>query len=146
MKRYPFVKQMSHKDCGAASLAMIIQYYKGLIPLDKLYDMTKTTKQGTTAYHLIQAAKEIGFDAFGIKCNIEEIKNNKLPAIAHVLIDGIYPHFLVIYKIDFSKRQLLIADPATKIKTISFFDFSKIFTQHLLILTPNRKIIYFIEC
>lgn len=140
MKRYPFVKQMSHKDCGAASLAMIIQYYKGLIPLDKLYDMTKTTKQGTTAYHLIQAAKEIGFDAFGIKCNIEEIKNNKLPAIAHVLIDGIYPHFLVIYKIDFSKKQLLIADPATKIKTISFFDFSKIFTQHLIILTPNRKI------
>lgn len=140
MKRYPFVKQTSSKDCGVACLSMIIQYYKGFISMDDLFEMTKTTKNGTTAYNIVEAAKEIGFNSYGMKG--ENWKSNELilPAISHVIMDGIYPHFVVIYHIDLRKQELLIADPARNLLKMSFDEFEKIATNHFIILHPTYKI------
>ena len=44
MKQNLIVLQEGSKDCGAASLLSIIRYYGGDISLDRLIDMTKTTK------------------------------------------------------------------------------------------------------
>ncbi|MDD4547634.1 MAG: cysteine peptidase family C39 domain-containing protein, partial [Bacilli bacterium] len=66
--RYPFVKQDGIKDCGVASLLMIIKYYKGSVGIEQLRDMTKTTKTGTTAHHLVDTALQLGMDAKGVKC------------------------------------------------------------------------------
>lgn len=121
---------------------MIIKYYKGYIPLEKLYEMTSTTKNGTSAYHILKAAESIGFKGYGIKCEIDHIEEDNiiLPAIAHVMIDQTYNHFVVIYKIDSKKNKIWIADPADKLKVMSFEDFKKIFTKKLIILYPVRKI------
>lgn len=121
---------------------MIIKYYKGFIPLEKLYEMTSTTKNGTSAYHILKAAESIGFKGYGLKSEINHIKENNiiLPAIAHVMIDQTYPHFVVIYKIDFKKNKIWIADPADKLKIMSFEEFNKIFTKKLIILYPIRRI------
>lgn len=142
MIKYPFVKQTSYKDCGATSLLMIIKYYKGYIPLEKLYEMTSTNKNGTSAYHILKAAETIGFKGYGMKCDIDHIKEDNiiLPAIAHVIIDETYPHFVVIYKIDYKKRKILIADPADRLKIMTFEEFKKIFTNKIIILYPIRKI------
>ena len=141
MQKYSFVKQNSSKDCGAACLAMIIKHYHGFVPLEKLYDMTKTTKNGTSAYDLIKAAEEVGFHSYGIKYDLKSKNDNLIfPAIAHVLIDHIYPHFIVIYHIDWKNNTILIADPASKIKKITLEEFKKIFTGVLIQLYPIRKI------
>ena len=142
IKKYPFVKQNDLKDCGVASLLMIIRYYKGNISLEKLREMTKTTKIGTSAYHLVEAAKEIGFKTEAIKLKLDEFKEDKicLPCIAYVTIDKIYNHFLVIYKIDYKNKKILIADPATKIRYYSFHEFKKIYNDILIILYPKKKI------
>lgn len=47
MKKDLIVLQEGNKDCGAASLLSIIRYYGGDISLDRLTEMTKTTKEGT---------------------------------------------------------------------------------------------------
>ncbi len=137
-KKYPFIKQKGLKDCGVASLMMIIKYYKGKISFEELRDLTKTNKNGTTAYHVIEAANKLGFDAKGIKCKLEDLnkENIVLPAIAHVIIDKTYNHFVVIYKINFKKKTLLIADPNNKLKTIKFEEFEKIWQNILIVLYP----------
>ena len=42
---------------------MIIKYYKGFLSLDSLRDLTHVTKEGTTAYHLVKCATDLGFNA-----------------------------------------------------------------------------------
>jgi len=135
------VRQEGIKDCGPASLAMIIKYYKGNISLDKLVDICKTGNNGTTAYHLIEAAKECGFRAYGLKVNIDEI-NDKLifPCIAHVIIDNSYNHYVVIYKVDIKKKRMLIGDPIGKKYYLTFNEFEQISTNVFINLYPNRVI------
>ena len=89
--KYPFVKQEGIKDCGVASLQMIVMYYHGYINLEQLRNMTKTGKEGTNAYHLIEAANKIGFEAKGVKCEFDNLnsKNLLLPCIANVTLDNL---------------------------------------------------------
>lgn len=141
-KKYPFVKQTGIKDCGVSCLKMLIMYYHGYIDTRKLQEMTKTTKNGTTAFHLIEAAKELGFHATGVRVDINNIdKNNMiLPCIANVIIDNKYNHYIVIYDIDYQKKKMLIADPARKLTKITFEEFEKIWTNILLFMYPIKKI------
>lgn len=142
LKKYPFVKQSGIKDCAAASLLMIIKYYKGYINIESLSDMLETNRNGTTAYNIIKTANEIGFIAKGVKTNLNELNNSNiiLPTIAHVIIDNKYKHYIVIYEINFKNKTLTIGDPQDKIKKISFEEFEKIWTNILIILYPKTPI------
>ena len=142
MKKYPLVKQIGEKDCGAACLAMIIRYYKGDYSLDELRDLTLTTRNGTNAYNIVEAATKIGFDANCYKCNFDDIKEDNiiLPCIANVIVDGKYKHFIVIYEIDFEKKIIIVADPAFKIMKMSFAEFKSIFNSYLIMLFPVKPI------
>ena len=40
------------KECGAACLLSIIKYYGGSVSLERLLELTKTTKEGTNFYNL----------------------------------------------------------------------------------------------
>ena len=97
MKKYPFVKQEGIKDCGVACLSMIINYYKGYVNYERLIEMTKTNKNGSSALNIIEAARTIGFKASGIKTNLNNIENKKinLPCIAHVTINKTYKHYIL---------------------------------------------------
>lgn len=142
LMKYPFVKQESLKDCGVACLAMIIKYYKGYVGLEMLRDMSKTNRNGTSAYNLISTALELGFEAKGVKTTIDDINSDNLvlPCIAHVVINESYKHYVVIYKIDYKKRIMIIADPSDGIIKIKFDDFDKIWSKVLLILYPIKNI------
>ena len=139
LKKYPYIHQKESKDCGVCCLLMIIKYYDGCISEDTLYDMTKTTKNGTSAYNLIEAARTLGFKAGGVKCEMDKL-NYSHPFIAHVLIDKKYGHYIVVYKMNQKKKELYIGDPATKKIKMSFDKFKEIFTGVIITLTPERKL------
>ena len=121
---------------------MIINFYGGNLPIDQIRDLTKTDKNGTTAFHIIEACKSIGFNAEGIKTSLEQLnkENLILPCIAHVVIDGKYKHFVVIYKIDFKNKKIIIADPSCSIKKIIFSEFQKMWSGVLITLYPLKKL------
>lgn len=137
MKKYPFINQEGLKDCGVTCLLMIIEYYKGYVPIEKLRDMTKTNKNGVNAYNLVATARKLGFKSNGIKVNNINIKI-KLPIIAYVTIDKKYNHYIVIYEIN--KENIVIADPASGIKKMKYEEFNEIFNNIILTFEPIKKL------
>ena len=57
-----FVPQIDARDCGVAALASIVKYYGSDYSLAHLRELAKTSKEGTTALGIVQAAQEIGFE------------------------------------------------------------------------------------
>lgn len=137
-RKYPFVKQEGIKDCGPACLMMIIKYYHGYIPINKIQELTKTSRLGTDAYHLCQAAETIGFNVKTLKTELKE--GMLLPAIAHVTIDKSYNHYIVIYKINMRSNYIIIGDPAKGIVKMKLNEFLKIYNNIFIELVPIRKI------
>jgi ABC-type bacteriocin/lantibiotic exporter with double-glycine peptidase domain len=124
-KKYQFVEQESSKDCGIACLLMIIKRYGGNISFEKLRSLSNTNQNGTTAYNLIETAKKLGFDANGYKC--DDLKYiSKLPCIAHIVKDNKYFHYIVINKIDYIHKEIIVSDPAIGTKKYHFKDFEDI--------------------
>lgn len=134
------VLQDDLKDCGVCSLLSIIRYYHGDVSKEYLRELTKTNKDGVSALNILNASRELGFEAYGIKGKIKDINSQALPAIAHVIMDEKYPHFVVVYKINYKKNQVLIMDPAIGFINYSFTNFIKISTDYFLIMRPKQII------
>lgn len=131
MQNKLIVLQEGNKDCGAASLLSIIRYYGGDISLDRLIEMTKTTKEGTNFYNMREAANNFRLMA---KCfevdDIEKIRNINSPFIAQ-LNNNNYTHFVVVYKIN--NNKITIMDPSKGKQIINIFDFHNVWTGYIMI-------------
>ena len=136
------IKQDGFKDCGPCCLLRIIMYYKGYYDIEELKEMCKTSKNGTTAYHLMEAGKKCGFNVAAFKTKLDDMENTILPCIAHVTLDKKYNHYVVIEKMDFKRKKLLVSDPIGKTKYYSFNDFNLIFNNIIITFTPVKKIVY----
>ena len=79
------VLQDGIKDCGVCCLLSIIKHYGGNVSKEYLRDLTNTTKNGVTAYNIIETAKKLGFDSYALCGDLEEIDANNLPVIAHII-------------------------------------------------------------
>ncbi len=141
--KYPFIKQRDLKDCGVCCLYMISRYYGGGVSREYLKDITNTTKDGVTAFDLIEGSKKLGFDAYGVNGDINNLDSNKLPCIAHVVLRKSYQHFIVIYKINKKRQELLIADPGNnRLTKMKLDDFKAISTNNYILLKPRKKLLY----
>lgn len=138
-KRYYCIRQQEQKDCGCACLATIFKQFGLRIPIYKIRDLAKTDLYGTSVYGLTMAAEKLGCSTkafmFDDKEQLLTNKDIPLPAIAHVILDKRYQHFVVIQKID--KNSLLIADPAQGMRKMTPEEFFKIWTGVLLLVTKK---------
>ena len=108
-KKYPLVKQYDKKDCGPAALLSVLKYYGGDSSLPYMRELCQTSRQGSSMLDILNAAKSFGFDARGATGEYRDLQQEKLPCIAHVIIEEKLNHFIVIYKIRGSKSY--VADP-----------------------------------
>lgn len=137
MKRDILIKQHDIKDCGAACLASVGAYYGNKMPIAKIRQICHTDTRGTNVLGMIQGLEVMGFNAKGVKGDIEALSNIPLPAIAHIVVNGQLHHFVVIYKL--SKGKVTVMDPAYgKLEEYSKEDFAKIWTGVLVILEKNE--------
>jgi len=136
MKKNLEVIQEEISDCGICSLASIIKYYNGNIPLETLRYETNTNSNGVNAFELVEVSKKYGFNSYGEKTNDITIK--KTPFIAHIKLEnGIY-HFIVVYKI--KNNNLLVMDPSIGYKKIKLNEFYKYYTGVILYFSPINEI------
>ncbi len=134
------VLQDDAKDCGVCSLLSIIRFYNGDISKEYLRELTNTTTSGVNAINLLNTARELGFEAYGIKAKIKDLNKEILPVIAHVIMNEKYLHFVVVYKINYKKSQVLIMDPTSGFVNYSFSNFIKISTDYYLVMKPKQII------
>jgi len=137
-RRYALVKQHDQSDCGAAALATIALHHGRPIGLQKMRDLAGTDCIGTNLLGLVKAAEKIGFEAQGVRGNLEALGETPLPAIAHVKTTEDHGHFVVVHSV--SKRQIVVADPAREILRLTPGEFEKQWTGYLVLLVPRDEI------
>lgn len=74
VKRVPVVLQMEAVECGAASLAMILAYYKRFIPLEKMRIDCNVTRDGSLAKYIVKAAAKHELETKAYKMDPEQIR------------------------------------------------------------------------
>lgn len=137
MKKQVQIKQHDIRDCGAACLASVGAHYGLSLPIAKIRQYCHTDTRGTNVLGMIQGLNQMGFNAKGVRGNIEAIAQIPLPAIAHLVLKDQLQHYVVIYKVD--KQQVTVMDPGPgKIEKYSIEDFQKIWTGVLILLEPNE--------
>jgi len=134
------VLQDDLKDCGVCCLLSVIKYYDGNVSKEYLRELTKTTRNGVNAINLLRSARELGFEAYGVKASLNEIKKNYLPIIAHITVDKKFNHFVVIYEIDTRSNQVLIMNPSKGFEKMTFTEFIKVSTNYYLVLKVKNVI------
>ena len=137
MKKGTLIKQHDYKDCGAACLASISAHYGRLVPIARVRQIAHTDTRGTNVLGMIQGLNELGFNAKGVKGDLEAITQIPLPAIAHVIVNETMHHYVVIYKVH--KGKISVMDPGPgKMIHYTLEEFSKIWTGVLILLEPNE--------
>ena len=132
------VKQHDITDCGAACLASIASYYRLKLPISLIRQMAGTDKKGTNVLGLLKAAEKLGFTAKGVKGKMESIHKIPLPAIAHIIVNKVLHHYVVIYKA--TEKTVEVMDPREgKLKKMSLKEFEDQWTGVLVLMVPNEK-------
>lgn len=135
-----FALQQDQSDCGVACLLSLIQYYEGSNSLEKLREISGTTKQGTTLLGLYQAANQLGFTAQGNEADLQAIIDHKEPLILHVVIEERLQHYIICY--GYQNNKFIIGDPAKGIIYLTKEELEVIWkSKSCLTLTPNDSFV-----
>ncbi len=138
-KTINYIAQVDERDCGVAALAMVLANYKTRLSLAKLRDLAKTDMEGTTALGIVKAANSLDFETMPIQADLSlfDKKDLPYPFIVHVVKEGKYPHYYVVYGM--KGDQLLIADPDNTVgKTKMTKDhFNEEWTGVSIFIAPN---------
>lgn len=133
--------QLDQSDCGVACLMSLIKLNGGTNSIEKLRELSGTTKQGTTLLGLYQVANQIGFTAEGCEADIQALIDHKQPVILHVFIQEQLQHYVVCYEYD-SEKGFLIGDPAKGIYYLSSDALDKIWvSKSCLTLEVNESFV-----
>jgi ATP-binding cassette, subfamily C, bacteriocin exporter len=132
--KYVCVRQQDQSDCGAAALATVAKFYKRPIPVQFLRDLAGTDRIGTNMLGLVEAARKLGFEAKGVKGPYEALKEVPFPAIAHIITEQGFGHFVVVYQVG---RTVRVADPAQGLVDWTPEQFQKRWTGYLVLLAPT---------
>lgn len=76
-KKYPYIPQVDEMDCGIACLSMISRYYGAEYHLAYLRSMAKITRNGASAWGLMQAGKKIGLSSDSFKMDYDDLAGSK---------------------------------------------------------------------
>lgn len=144
MKKYPFIQQHDEKDCGAACLSMISEYYGRKLPIAKCRRFIKVDNQGANIYGLVTGADMIGLDAEALEGTIDELSEGittgeiGFPFIARIINDEMFEHFIVVYGI--KKGLVIVGDPGrTGISRVALEKFAEQWQGQIITFLPNQK-------
>ena len=132
----PVVIQLEALECGAASLAMILAYYRKWIPLEQVRSDCGVSRDGSNAKNILKAARHYGLTAKGYRYEPEMLKEKgTFPCIIH----WNFNHFVVLC--GFRGSKAVINDPAKGTCLISMEEFDKAFTGICLLFEPSENFV-----
>lgn len=128
---YRVVRQYDTADCGPAVLLSVLRFYGGNASLPFVRELTRTDARGSTVHSLVHAARVMGFDANGATGTYEQLRQQHMPLVAHVVVDTL-EHYVVVFEATIT--HVVIGDPAAGIRTLTREAFEAIWRRHAVIL------------
>ncbi|MBN2031387.1 peptidase domain-containing ABC transporter [bacterium] len=135
--KYPVIRQYDQIDCGAATLLSVLKYYGGNASLVHVRELCQVDVKGTTMLEVVRAAKALGFDSRGATGDYEDLMKEKLPCIAHVILESGLQHFLVVYKINL--KGVLVGDPGKGVYKLTKNEFVEIWKKRAVVLLEPKN-------
>lgn len=142
--KYPHLQQHDEKDCGAACLSMISEFYGAKYQISKLRNLIKVDNQGANIYGIVMGAKEIGLNAEALEGDMKELLDSiskrevEFPFIARIINELGFEHFIVVYNI--KKDVVIVGDPGkSAISKISLNTFAEQWQRQLIIFKPDES-------
>ncbi len=130
------IKQRDITDCGAACLASVGAFYKLQMPVSRIRQIAGTDTKGTNILGIVIAAEKLGFSAKGVKGNKDSLSKIPAPAIAHIVVNNMLQHYVVIYKV--KDGMLEYMDPGDgKMHKLPIERFCEMWTGFLVLLIPG---------
>ena len=125
---------MEAAECGAASLAIILEYFGRYEPLENIRHECGVTRDGSTASDILRAAEHYGLKGVGGFLTPQEVfsKSQQHP----VIIFWAQSHFLVVE--GQHKNKVYLNDPATGSRIVDIDEFIQHFSHLCLTLTPTK--------
>lgn len=131
--KVPVIMQMEALECGAASLAMILAYYKKWIPLEQVREDCGVSRDGSNAGNIVKAARKYGLESRAWSYRAESVRDKiTFPAIIH----WNFNHFVVLC--GFSGKYAIINDPARGTVKVTMEDFRHSYTGICMEFKPEK--------
>ncbi len=134
--RVPVVMQMEALECGAASLTMIMHYYRKWIPLEQARVDCGVSMDGASAKNILLAARSYGMQATAWRTEPEDLQlEGPFPCIIH----WGFNHFVVLC--GFKGKKAVLNDPARGNVTVEWEEFDREFTGVVLTFEPGEEFV-----
>lgn len=130
-RRVPVLQQMDATECGAACLAMLLNYYEYQTGVAEVRKRCGVGRDGLSALTIVKAARAYGLRARAISLLSADFRAVPLPAIIH----WEFNHFLVVER--WSAKYVDVVDPALGRRRLSAEEFDAGFTGVVLLLEPG---------
>ncbi len=128
----PVLLQLNAVECGAACLAMILNYYGHKISVAECNRISGVGRDGLTARTIVESARNFGLRTKAYKVpNLEVFQHVALPAIIH----WDFNHFVIVEK--WSPTKVVIVDPAIGRRILTQAEFDEGFTGVAMTLEPG---------
>ena len=132
--KVPVVMQMEMLECGAASLTMIMHYYRKFIPLEQARTDCGVSQSGSNAKNIMLAARSYGMKANAWRLEPEDLlEEGPFPCIIHWGLN----HFVVLC--GFKGKKAVLNDPARGRVTVEWEEFDREFTGICITLEPGEN-------
>jgi ATP-binding cassette subfamily B protein len=123
--------QQSATECGAACLAMILNYYGSRVSVSEVRQLSDVGRNGLSALTLLQTAYAYRLRGRAISVSLSDFRYVPLPAIVH----WEFNHFLVVER--WSSTYVSVVDPSVGRRRLSAEEFDHGFTGVAILLEPG---------
>jgi ATP-binding cassette subfamily B protein len=134
-RRVPVLQQLSMVECGAACLAIILNYYGRKTTVAEVRELCAVGRDGLSALTILQAARSYGLLTNAYSVKPDQIGHLRLPAIIHWRSH----HFVVLES--WSPGRVDLVDPARGRVRLSSEKFGDNFTGIVMTFEPGERFV-----
>ena len=128
----PMYFQAEAAECGLACLAMVSKFFGVETSLISLRTFHSVSLGGASLFDLINLGSRIGLASRALRVELKDLNKLRTPCILHWDLN----HFVVLKSV--SAKRVVIHDPATGIRELSYDEVSKHFTGMVMELWPTE--------